>query len=183
VAGAATQHRKDHVRDCRVRVDMLAHRKLGKRGGGALAAVLAVTALAACGGGGSGSSDGPAATGSATAAATAAPIARAPKRGDGSAVALSNDGQRLFVADEEHEVVFVAPTAFHDAAALRVVPLPGPPAQVVVAGDHVLVTVRTLPAEEAKAARAEIRGPAPEAANARRLAAIKGRWFPLFQWE
>lgn len=83
---------------------------------------------------------------------------------------MAADGQHLFIAGEDHEVVFVAPVSFADLSGVRVVPMPGPPAQIVVANDLVLVTVRTLPAADAQAARAEIRGPAPEASKARRLA-------------
>lgn len=152
------------------------------RFGGAMVAVIGAAAIAACGDGGSGSGSGvssgsgPAA--SATAVAPAGPIKHAPKRAEGSAAALSNDGLRVYVADEDHEVVFVAPASFTEAGAVRVVPMPGPPAQIVVADDLVLVTVRTLPAEEAKAARADVRGPLPEAGKARRLAGV-----PMHQLE
>src|SRR5947209_4122755 len=94
-------------------------------------------------------------------------------RGPAHAPAEAHGGQRVFVADEDHEAVFVAPAAFTDLTAVRVVPMPGPPAQVVVADDLVLVTVRTLPTDDSKAARAEIRGPLPEAGKVRRLAAGK----------
>lgn len=139
-----------------------------------LAAVVAAAVAAACGDGGSGSPGAPStAPGTAATAAPAGPVKHAPKRGEGSAAALSNDGQRVYVADEDHDVVFVVPVSFADTAAVRVVPMPGPPAQVVVADDLVLVTVRTLPAEEAKAARADIRGPLPEAGKVRRLAGAR----------
>src|SRR5690349_16923795 len=103
----------------------------GQRGILAFGAI-AVAALAACGDGGSGSSTGTAPPVAATSAApVAAPVTHAPKRTEGSAAALSMDGRSVLVADEDHEVVFVAPTSFADLAPLRVVPMPGPPAQIV----------------------------------------------------
>lgn len=131
--------------------------------------------MAACSGGGGDTGAGTTAASAAVqASATAAPsgpVAHRPRRGDGSAAAMSRDGKHIYVAGEDHEVVFVAPTSFADIEGMRVVPMPGPPAQIVVADDLVLVTVRTLPTDDAKAARAEIRGPLPEASKARRLAA------------
>ncbi len=72
----------------------------------------------------------------------------------GSSVARSADGARLYVADEDHHALRVLRTS--DAAALldtlgpvpparlrsREIPLPGRPAQIVVTADRVLVTVR-----------------------------------------
>lgn len=64
------------------------------------------------------------------------------------------------MADEVHEVLFVL--SRDPAANVRhVVPLPGPPAQVVALDGRVFVTVRTLPASSARAAREKIRGPLP----------------------
>lgn len=141
-----------------------------------LVAAVASASIAACSGGGGSGEPAPSPSGSVTgtaAAAPSAPVSHAPKRTGGSAAALSADGRQVFVAGEDHEVVFVAPASFADLSGVRVVPMPGPPAQIVVAGDLVLVTVRTLPAEDAKAARAGVRGPLPEASSARRLASGK----------
>lgn len=78
----------------------------------------------------------------------------------GGAIAAGADDATLIVADEDHDALYVVPTSF-DPSAARVVALPGPPAQVVDAGDVVLVTVRTLPTDEAREARAAVRGAAP----------------------
>lgn len=138
-------------------------------------AALLAAALAACSGGsGSGApSGGTAGPTNAASGAPSAPVSHAPKRTGGSGVALSPDGQQVYVAGEDHEVMFVVPAAFSDLGKARVVPMPGPPVQAVVAGDLVLVTVRTLPADDARTARAEIRGPLPEATKMRRLASGK----------
>lgn len=81
----------------------------------------------------------------------------------GNAVALSPAGDRVLVADEDHEAVFVAPLAFDDLSGVRVVQMPGPPAQIVALDEFVLVTIRTLPTDASRAARDGIRGPAPSA--------------------
>lgn len=101
---------------------------------------------------------------------------RSPRVPQGNAVALSPRGDRVLVADEEHEVVFVTPLALDDIvggvsqrapeAAVRVVPMPGPPAQIVALDDVVLVTVRTLPTDASRAARDAIRGAVPTSADA-----------------
>ncbi|MEZ4313858.1 MAG: hypothetical protein R3F14_38040 [Polyangiaceae bacterium] len=149
-----------------------------------LGALLGAASLAACSGGGSGSGTGaPTGTAAATTAASASPAAPAehrPRRAEGSAAALSADGKTVFIAGEDHEVVFLAPTAFEDLAKLRVVPMPGPPAQIVVASDLVLVTVRTLPTDDAKTARDPIHGPPPDPAMARLVASAKTRDLSLF---
>lgn len=137
-----------------------------------MCAAIGAASLAACGGGGSGAPSGattasPSGSGSAEAPA---PVAHTPRQGTGSAVALSADGKRVFVAGEVQDAVFVAPVSFADLSAVRVVPMPGPPAQIVVANDLVLATVRTLPTGDAKAAREAVRGPLPDASKARRLA-------------
>src|SRR5262245_42728961 len=79
-----------------------------------------VAAIAACGDGGSGTSTGssPPPSAAVTSSSPAGPATHAPKRMEGSAAALSVDGQRVFVADEDHEVVFVAPVSFADLAPL-----------------------------------------------------------------
>src|SRR5262245_7385082 len=143
----------------------------GRRALLALGPALTSAALFACGDGGNASTGAPSAAPSAS--APAGPRAHPPQRTGGSAAALSKDETNVFVAAEHHGCVFAAPASFADLSSVRVVPMPGPPAQLVVADDLVLVTVRTLPSDDAKAARAEIRGPLPEAAKARRLAAGK----------
>ena len=70
--------------------------------------------MAACSGGGGDTGAGTTAASAAVqASATAAPsgpVAHRPRRGDGSAAAMSRDGRHIYVAGEDHEVVFVAPT-------------------------------------------------------------------------
>ena len=87
----------------------------------------------------------------------------------GSAVALSGDGDEVFVADEDHLAVFVVPASFREPASTRVVQLPGPPAQIAASRSLVLVTVRTLPTDDARPAYEALRGPAPEPFTVRRL--------------
>jgi len=79
----------------------------------------------------------------------------------GAALALSADETTLIVADEDHEALFLLPAGRGDTHGAKVVPLPGPPAEVVALGDRVLVTVRTLPTARSRAARDAIRGPVP----------------------
>jgi len=105
----------------------------------------------------------------ASAAASAPP---APSRRDepplsrhGEAIALSPDEKTMFVADEEHEALFLVPTAATEPSAVRVVRLPGPPAEVVALPTRVLVTIRSLPTAAARTARDAIRGPVPEASK------------------
>jgi DNA-binding beta-propeller fold protein YncE/mono/diheme cytochrome c family protein len=59
----------------------------------------------------------------------------------GSALALSPDERRLLVVDEDHHALRVATLPLAEAS-LTSVDLPGAPAQVVVAGARVLVTIR-----------------------------------------
>lgn len=70
-------------------------------------------------------------------AALAGPTVR-----EGSAVARSAAGDRLYVADEDHHVLRVLPLPLDPARPARAVALPGAPAQIVVIGDRVLVTIR-----------------------------------------
>ena len=83
----------------------------------------------------------------------------------GQAIALSPDESTLIVADEDHEVLFLLPASLSDAPKVRVVALPGPPAQVVAIGARVYVTIRTLPTDPARRARDVIHGPSPSAAK------------------
>lgn len=83
----------------------------------------------------------------------------------GQALALSADESTLIVSDEEHEVLFLVPASLTDSTRVRVVAVPGPPAQVVALGDRVFVTVRTLPTPKSRRARDAIRGPLPIAAK------------------
>ncbi len=80
----------------------------------------------------------------------------------GQAIALSVDEATLFVADEDHEALFLLPRAMTDARGARVIALPGPPAQIVALADRVYVTVRTLPTDAARAARLRIHGSLPD---------------------
>lgn len=141
-----------------------------KRPGLAALLLLSAAAFPACGDGGpQGAPAATTAAPTASATAPAGPVKHPPRRREGSAAALSTDGQRVIVADEVHDAVLVVPTSFADLSAVRVVPVPGPPAQVVTTDDLVLVTVRTLPADDAQAVRADIRGPQPDPAAVRRL--------------
>lgn len=65
-----------------------------------------------------------------------------PVRFEGSALARTRDGTRLYVADEDHGTLRILRLPLDPAAPVGAVPLPGPPAQVLVRGDEVLVTVR-----------------------------------------
>lgn len=59
----------------------------------------------------------------------------------GAAVALSADEQRLFVVDEDNRALRVARLPLSEAVT-NPLELPGPPAQVVLAGPLVLITIR-----------------------------------------
>jgi hypothetical protein len=83
----------------------------------------------------------------------------------GSSLALTTDEATLVIADEDHEVLYLVPATLAEPERARIVPLPGPPAQVVVLGSRVLVTVRTLPTAASRKARDAIRGPLPVASK------------------
>lgn len=131
--------------------------------------------------------DGAAAAPSSAAGSTSPSAAPQPKRPprtlQGSALALSPDGARVFVADEEHESLFVLPAALAEEPA-RVIAAPGPPAQIVALDGLVLVTVRSLPTDDARAAREEIRGKAPAPEGTKTYAASTAKAAPLAmaQW-
>ncbi len=74
---------------------------------------------------------------SAPAAAPPAPVIR-----EGSSIARAPDDSALFVADEDHRAVRVFPLPIPVRATPTAFPVPGRPAQLVMAGDRVLVTVR-----------------------------------------
>jgi hypothetical protein len=93
-------------------------------------------------------------------------VGQSPVTLQGGAIALSPDESTLFVAGEDHEALFVVPASLSDPGNVRVVPLPGPPAQVVALDGLVLATVRTLPTDAARAALDKIRGPVPSGAPA-----------------
>jgi DNA-binding beta-propeller fold protein YncE len=95
---------------------------------------------------------------------------RPPRTRQGSGIALTPDGSTLVVADEDHAALLLAPTSME--ASTQVVPLPGPPAQVVVLDGLVFVTVRTLPTDASAPAMAKIRGALPTPAAARVLPLI-----------
>src|SRR5262245_35544930 len=124
---------------------MIGRRDTKLRWAGSLACTVVAAAFAACGGGSTTTSGTDSAPTAASSAAPSEPLTHPPERTDGSAVVLSKDEKQVYVADEDHEVVFVTPAAFTDLSGVRVVPMPGPPAQIVVADDLVLVTIRTLP--------------------------------------
>ena len=96
-------------------------------------------------------------------AANAAHVEPVTRRGQ--ALALLPDEATLIVADEDHEVLFSLPASLDDSQRVRVVPLPGPPAEVVALAGRLFVTVRTLPTEESRRARDKIRGPVPIASQ------------------
>lgn len=142
-------------------------------GGGLVAAVVVAAMVGACSPSNQGSSSGSAAASSSASASASVGqgSTRQPKSNEsftrqGSGVALVSS-DRAVIADEDHEVLFVVPTSLDEA--VKVVALPGPPAQVVVRGDVVLVTIRTLPAADAKAAREAVRGELPASANVKSL--------------
>lgn len=142
---------------------------------GFLAIVLAGTALAAisssCGGeGGATTGATPTATAS-TQASAAVPVLNTPRETSGGAAVLSPDGQHLFIADEDHDTVFLVPTAFSDPKTVKAIVMPGPPAQIVASKEVVWITIRNLPEDSAKEALAKIRGEYPSADKVRKLAA------------
>lgn len=59
----------------------------------------------------------------------------------GSALALSDDEQRLFIVDEDNRALRIAKLPLSPDGVTSV-PLPGAPAQVLVSGSRVLVTIR-----------------------------------------
>jgi len=63
--------------------------------------------------------------------------------------------------------LFLVPAGLEGTSNARIVPLPGPPGQVVALDDRVLVTIRTLPTAASRAARDQIRGPSPTTATIR----------------
>lgn len=84
------------------------------------------------------------ASGAPPASSARAPTAAAPPSSvRGGALAQAPGGRALYVADEDHGMVRVVPLPLSTDAVIRDVPLPGPPAQVAVVGERVLVTVRT----------------------------------------
>jgi YVTN family beta-propeller protein len=116
-----------------------------------IAAVLAALALAACGS--AEPTDTAAAATNAATSATAAPGAapavplrsRALPR-EGSAVARAGDtSDWLAISDEDHSFLWTVSLPLGDEARPVSTPLPGRPAQVVIAGGRALVTVRELP--------------------------------------
>lgn len=123
-----------------------------------------VVGVATACGGDAGTSP-PAASASAAASGSSAPLAAIPPAGSpdapsaGSLIATSRSGDRLFISDEDHEALFVVPTTFGDLSSARAIPLPGPPGQLVVRGDRIFVTIRTVPTAESRAARDPLRGP------------------------
>ncbi len=140
------------------------------------ATFLVVAAFAACGDA-SPPTDGPVTSASASASAQGPGLApadpatrRAPRTRQGGGIALTPDGSTLVVADEDHAALFLAPTTMQ--ANTKVVPLPGPPAQLVVLDGLVFVTVRTLPTDASAGAMEKIRGPVPTPAAARVLPLI-----------
>ena len=84
----------------------------------------------------------PAAATTTSASSGTAPLpAPEPATRVGATLARSPDGQRLYVADEDHQRLQILRVPLSGVAATSVV-LPGPPAQVVALADRVLVTIR-----------------------------------------
>lgn len=112
-----------------------------------LAAALGASALGALGcgtkankpgaAGGPEAKDVPAASASAAEAKLPPPV-----RFEGSALARNLDGTRLYVADEDHDTLRILKLPIDPAAPVGAVKLPGPPAQVLVRGEEIFVTVR-----------------------------------------
>ncbi len=101
--------------------------------------------LAACkpSGGAKGGKDGGTSVGATSGAApNTVPLLPPPVRFEGSALARSVDGQRLYVADEDHDTLRVLRLPLDAAAPITSFKLPGPPAQVLVRGEEIFVTVR-----------------------------------------
>ncbi len=150
-----------------------------------LSVLCAALAAASCDGSTAPQTSGggePAAPASGTASPAQAPLSHTFSVTSGSGIAVSDDGERLFVADEDHLAVFVVPASMREPTATRVVQLPGPPAQIVASQGLVLVTVRTVPTDAGRAAYEALRGPAPEAAAVRRLPASKLLRSPRARW-
>ncbi|UQA62190.1 cytochrome c peroxidase [Polyangium aurulentum] len=150
-------------------------------------AILSAALAAACSDKATPPAGGSAATPTSSAAEPSASSAPQPKKPprtlQGSALALSPDGARVFVADEDHESLFVLPAGLTDEPA-RVIAAPGPPAQIVALDGLVLVTVRTLPTDDARAAREEIRGktPTPEGAKSYGATTLKSAPLEMRPW-
>lgn len=81
----------------------------------------------------------PASTSAVPAPAPGVPLA--PHTRSGASLALSADERRLFVVDEDHRALRIAKLPLSETGLVSV-SLPGAPAQVVVAGARVLVTIR-----------------------------------------
>ena len=110
---------------------------------------------------------------SASAAIVATPTSgRDPVTTQGSALALMPDESQVVLADEDHEALILASSDL-SAASMRVVQLPGPPAQLVALDGFVFVTVRTLPTEASRAVRETTRGAPPTPEGARTLEPTK----------
>jgi DNA-binding beta-propeller fold protein YncE/mono/diheme cytochrome c family protein len=80
---------------------------------------------------------------SAVTSATQAAPPRSPVR-EGSTVARAIEEDVLFVADEDHSAIRVVPLPLSTENPGATIPLPGRPAQLVVSGRQVLVTVRSI---------------------------------------
>jgi DNA-binding beta-propeller fold protein YncE/mono/diheme cytochrome c family protein len=79
---------------------------------------------------------------SASTSAAAAPAAAPSGVRQGSAIALSPEGNALYVADEDHGVVRRIGLPLGPTSAPAELKMPGAPAQVLALGERVLVTVR-----------------------------------------
>jgi cytochrome c peroxidase len=134
-----------------------------------LGALIAAASPAACGGEGTPASGG-ATTAAATQSAAPEPVRNTPRGTSGGSASLSPDGQHLFVADEDHDTVFLVPTAFTNPRSVRAVQMPGPPSQIVASENVVWVTVRNLPEDSSKELLGKIRGSYPSADQVRKLA-------------
>ncbi|NUP07483.1 MAG: hypothetical protein HOW73_15645 [Polyangiaceae bacterium] len=92
----------------------------------------------------------------------------------GSGIALTPDERTAIIAGEDSDALFIVPAKTDSKREeVKMLALPGPPAQVVAMDGLVLVTIRTLPTAEAKVARDVIKGPAPAEQQKRGTPAIR----------
>jgi len=159
--------------------DALGTIRLGKRAWSATALLGCALAMGLAWGGcsdagheatSSGESTSAGAIANPTATPTDAAARQAPRTRQGSTVALTPDSRAVLVADETHEALFVANALLEPK--IDVVPLPGPPAQIVALDGLVFVTIRTLPTDASRAARDAIRGAVPDGSTTKSLEPI-----------
>lgn len=86
----------------------------------------------------------PSASGSAAVPVDVKPALKPTSR-DGSSIVRAPQDDVLFVADEDHRAIYVLPFPITETTPVTTVAVPGRPAQMVVSGDRVIVTVREMP--------------------------------------